>query len=147
MSNTSVLVPYVNISVLLAAYSLRSGSLRTPRTIPLGITEISAPHKWEVTNCIKNCIESVKTQFQKEPKVIRSDRGGEYLNKNLQDYLRREGIRSQFTVAYSPQQNGIAERKNRSLIEMARCMLFDAELEKKYWGEAVNTDGTQFIQE
>ena len=46
----------------------------------------------------------------------------------------------QYTTAHSLQQNGVAERKNRSLIEMARCMLLDAEIEKKYGAEAVNTE-------
>ena len=55
-----------------------------------------------------------------------------------------QGIKIQYTAAYSPQQNGVAERKNRSLIEMARCMLLDANMEKKYWAEAVNT--ANFLQ-
>ena len=96
-------------------------------------------NKWKVPAIIKDFIEMTKTQFQKKPKCIRSDRGGEYVNKDLQAYLKKEGIKIQNTVAYSPQQNGVAERKNRSLIEMARCMITDANLENKYWGKAVNT--------
>ena len=96
-------------------------------------------YKSEAPKLIKQFIEMAKTQFGKKPKVIRSDRGREYINNELQQYLKAEGIRMQYTTAYSPQQNGVAERKNRSLIEMARCMLLDADLEKKYWAEAVNT--------
>ncbi|XP_073811912.1 uncharacterized protein [Musca autumnalis] len=73
------------------------------------------------------------------PKVIRSDRGGEYTGKRLQDYLKSEGIQVQFTTPYSPQQNGKAERKNRTLVEMGRCLLIDADLPKSFWGEAVST--------
>lgn len=86
---------------------------------------------------IKNYVELTKTQHGNKPKIIRSDRGKEYVNKYLQDYLRTEGIKIQLTAPYSPQQNGVAERKNRSLIEMSRCMLIDAGLDNKYWGEAV----------
>lgn len=52
-------------------------------------------------------------------------------------YLDQQGIQYQRTVASTPQQNGVAERKNRTLVEMARCMLIDAKLDKYFWGEAV----------
>lgn len=90
--------------------------------------------KDQVYEYIKDFIEIVKTQFSKKPKIIRSDRGKEYVNNQLQDYLRREGIKSQFTATYSPQQNGVAERKKRSLIEMTRCILIDGNLERKILG-------------
>ena len=96
-------------------------------------------HKDEASPLIKDFIEMAKTQFNTRPKIIRSDRGGEYVNTDLQTHLRKEGIAMQCTAPYSPQQNGVAERKNRSLIEMTRCMLIDAKLDKKYWGEAVVT--------
>ena len=96
-------------------------------------------YKSEAPKLIKQFVEMTKTQLGKKPKVIRSDRGREYVNDELQQYLKAEGIRMQYTTAYSPQQNGVAERKNRSLIEMARCMLLDADLDKKYWAEAANT--------
>ena len=95
--------------------------------------------KNEATPLIKQFIELTKTQFNKKPKIIRSDQGREYANDDLKDYLRKEGIRMQYTVAYTPQQNGVAERKNRTLCEMARCMLIDADMHKRYWGEAVMT--------
>lgn len=85
-----------------------------------------------------------KTQFNKIAKCIRSDRGREYVNADLQNYLTNLGVKIQYTVPYTPQQNGVAERKNRSLMEMARCMLLDSNLEKKYGAEAVNTEN--FLQ-
>lgn len=57
----------------------------------------------------------------------------------MHDYLEKEGIKIELTAPYSPQQNGKAERKNRYLMEMARCMIFDSGVTKKYWGEAVVT--------
>lgn len=100
--------------------------------------------KDEVGAKIKEFIQMAITQFSKTPKCVRSDRGREYVNAELIDYLKGKGIQIQYTAAYSPQQNGIAERKNRSLIEMAKCMLLDANLEKRYWAEAVNT--ANFLQ-
>lgn len=88
--------------------------------------------KNQTTVCIKDYIAMAKKQFSKKPKTIRSDTGGEYVNKHLQNYLSNVGIRMQFTAACSLQQNGIAERKNRSLMKMARCMLIEPNLENKY---------------
>ena len=96
-------------------------------------------HKGEAAGLIKQFVKMPKTQFNKVPKIIRSDRGREYVNNDLQAFLKNEGIRAQYTAPYSPQQNGVAERKNRSLLDMSRCMLFDADLDKKYWGEAIHT--------
>uniref|UniRef100_A0AAG5DG86 Retrovirus-related Pol polyprotein from transposon TNT 1-94 n=1 Tax=Anopheles atroparvus TaxID=41427 RepID=A0AAG5DG86_ANOAO len=95
--------------------------------------------KSDVEQVICNFVALCKTQFNKAPKPIRSDNGGEYTGKTLQEFFRKEGIISQLTVPYSPQQNGVAERKNRHLQEMALCMMQDAKMDKKYWGEAVLT--------
>ena len=61
------------------------------------------------------------------------------MGKSIEDFLKSKGIEHQCTVPYSPEQNRVAEGKNRSLIEMAKCMLLDADLENKYWGEAIMT--------
>lgn len=95
--------------------------------------------KSEVRERIIEFIEMVKTQEGKIPKVIRSDRGGEYMDAGLQNYFKSKGIKTQLTVPYTPQQNGIAERKNRTLMEMTRCMLQSSGINKHYWGEAVTT--------
>jgi hypothetical protein len=95
--------------------------------------------KSEAVDRIKEYIEYVKTRFDRKPKVIRSDNGTEYVNNSLKKCFKNEGIKFQHTAPYTPQQNGVAERKNRTLMEAARCMLIDAELDKKFWAEAVNT--------
>lgn len=87
----------------------------------------------------KKYILGVQTQFNKKVKTVRSDNGGEYINESFKTFCAERGIACQYTVAYSPQQNGVAERKNRYLTEMVRCMLIDAKLGKKYWGEAIMT--------
>lgn len=96
-------------------------------------------NKSEVPAYIKEYVQYVKTKFNRKPKIIRSDNGGEFVNNSLKKFYAQEGIQAQHTTAYSPQQNGIAERKNRTLMEAARCMLFDANMKKKYWAEAINT--------
>lgn len=84
----------------------------------------------------KNYIEK---QTGKKIKKIRSDNGKEYLNEKIKSFLRSEGIVHQLTVRYTPQQNGVAERMNRSIVEKARTLLIDAGLGKEYWAEAVAT--------
>ena len=76
---------------------------------------------------------------RREIKSLRSDGGGEYLGKRFQQYLREAGIQHMITPPYSPAQNGIVERMNRTLMESARCILQDSELSTKFWGEAVLT--------
>lgn len=93
--------------------------------------------KSEVFGKFREFVELCRTMFNRKPKMIRSDRGGEYMSAEFTKFLDREGIRYQRTAPYSPQQNGVAERKNRTLIEMARCMILEAKLENKFWGEAV----------
>jgi hypothetical protein len=74
-----------------------------------------------------------------EIKRIRSDNGGEYVGKEFQGYLKEQGIIHEFTNSYSPEQNGVAERLNRTLNDKARCMLENAKLPKQFWAEAVRT--------
>jgi hypothetical protein len=95
--------------------------------------------KSEVLSKFKKFKVFVEKQTGKCVKTIRTDNGGEYTSRDFEDYLNSCGIRHQTTVPYTPQQNGVAERTNRTLIEKVRCMLFDCNLSKKYWAEAINT--------
>ena len=70
--------------------------------------------------------------------TLRSDNGGEYLSKEFRAYLKSKGIHHELTVPYSPEQNGVAERMNRTLMEMARSMMAHAGLRDRYWAEAVD---------
>ena len=72
-------------------------------------------------------------------KILRTDRGGEYVSNEFLNFCKAHGIQKQFTARYTPQQNGIAERKNRTIMEMARNMLASKNLPNEYWGEAVST--------
>lgn len=78
----------------------------------------------------------VENQTGFKVKVLRSDNGGEFTSKAFGDFLASCGIVHQRTAAYSPQQNGVAERANRSVLEMTRCMIIDSCLDRRFWGEA-----------
>ncbi|CAL9002440.1 unnamed protein product [Prunus brigantina] len=71
-------------------------------------------------------------------KSLRSDMGGEFLSGEFNKFCEESGIQSQLTVAYSPQQNGVAERKNRTVVEMAKSMLHEKAIPYEFWTEAVN---------
>lgn len=70
---------------------------------------------------------------------IRTDNGREYLSNEFAEILKNSGIKYQTTISYNPQQNGVAERANRTIVERARSMLIGADLPKKYWAEATST--------
>ena len=72
-------------------------------------------------------------------KTLRTDNGGEFTSTQFQDYLRSEGVHHQLTVPKTPQQNGVAERINRTLVKTVRSMLADAKLPKRFWAEALST--------
>ena len=82
-----------------------------------------------------------KAQAEKECghyiKVLRSDRGGEYTSNSFVNFCRKHGIKKELTASYTPQQNGVAERKNRTIVEMARSMMKEKSLPTEFWGEVV----------
>nr|GEX68633.1 copia protein [Tanacetum cinerariifolium] len=67
------------------------------------------------------------------------DNGGEFKNQEMNEFFTKKGIRREFSNARTPQQNGVTERRNRTLIEAARTMLADVKLPDTFWAEAVNT--------
>lgn len=71
--------------------------------------------------------------------ALRSNNGKEYVNRDLEGCLKQHGIRHQRTNDYTSEHNGMAVRVNRLIVERARCMLFEAELSKAFWAEAVST--------
>ena len=79
----------------------------------------------------------VENQTGRKIKVLRSDNGTEYRNDQFSIFCKKEGISRYFTVRDTPQQNGVAERMNRTLLEKVRCMLSNAGLGKQFWAEAV----------
>ncbi|KAL0356000.1 UNVERIFIED_CONTAM: Retrovirus-related Pol polyprotein from transposon TNT 1-94 [Sesamum radiatum] len=82
-----------------------------------------------------------KTRVEKESgfeiKALRTDRGGEFTSNEFKAFCELHGIRRPMTVPRTPQQNGVAERKNRTVLNMARTMLKSKEMPKEFWAEAV----------
>nr|GEZ38539.1 putative ribonuclease H-like domain-containing protein [Tanacetum cinerariifolium] len=95
--------------------------------------------KDETSGILRNFITEIENLKELKVKIIRCDNGGEFRNKEINDLCSRKGIKREFSNARTPQQNGVAERRNRTLIEAARTMLADAKLPVTFWAEAVNT--------
>jgi transposase InsO family protein len=93
--------------------------------------------KDETFELTKAYFERSSTETGERPNYFRSDGGGEYGSKKFSSYLESKGIHHEKTNAYTPQENGVAERMNRTLVEMARSMLQDAGLPDTYWGDAI----------
>jgi transposase InsO family protein len=72
-------------------------------------------------------------------KKIRSYNGSKFKDLQVEDYLEEEGIKNEFSAPYTPQQNGVVERKNMTLIDMARTMLGEYKTPERFWSETVNT--------
>ncbi|KAJ9548880.1 hypothetical protein OSB04_021423 [Centaurea solstitialis] len=95
--------------------------------------------KDETSGLIKPFVKRVENQVNLRVIVIRSDNGTEFKNADLNSFCEEKGIERQFSAPRTPQQNGVAERRNRTLIEAARTMLADSKLPITFWAEAVNT--------
>lgn len=96
-------------------------------------------HKNEVIKKTKEYINYVQNLHNKKVKCIQSDNGTEYVNKEMDDFLKENGITRRLTSPYCPEQNGVSERKNRSLLDTTRCLLIQSGLPPKFWAEAANT--------
>jgi transposase InsO family protein len=83
--------------------------------------------------------EMVENEMDSKIKCLRSDNGGEFTSKEFMDYYRNHGIKRQFFVARTPQWNGVIERKNKIVQEMARTMLMDSKLTDIFWTHAMHT--------
>ena len=96
-------------------------------------------HKSETFEKFKEFKNEVENQLGKSIKNLRSDRGGEYLSTEFQDYLKEHGIVSQVTPPYTPQHNGVSERRNRTLLDMVRSMMSFVDIPTSFWGYALQT--------
>ena len=95
--------------------------------------------KDEVFQRIKEWQAEVENSTGRKLKTLRTDNGGEYVSNALEDHLKTCGIRHELTIPKTPEQNGAAERLNRTLVEATRAMLLDAKLPKSFWAEAIST--------
>jgi len=97
------------------------------------------PSKDRVFEAFVNFQAYVTNHYNATVKVLRSDNGGEYTSHAFKNHLAKHGIVHQTSCPYTPQQNGVAERKNRHLMEVARSMMYHANVPKRFWGDAVQT--------
>ncbi|GJW36028.1 putative ribonuclease H-like domain-containing protein [Tanacetum coccineum] len=95
--------------------------------------------KDETSGILKDFIRQIENQLNQKVKTIRCDNGTEFKNKDVIEFCGSKGIKREYSNARTPQQNGVAERKNRTLIEAARTMLADSFLPNTCWVEAVST--------
>ncbi|GJX18407.1 putative ribonuclease H-like domain-containing protein [Tanacetum coccineum] len=95
--------------------------------------------KDETSGILKSFITEIENLVDKKVKIIRCDNGTEFKNKVMSEFCKKKGIKREFSVARTPQQNGVAKRRNRTLIEAAKTMLADSKLPTTFWAEAVNT--------
>jgi transposase InsO family protein len=95
--------------------------------------------KSNVFETFKSFAILAQNQFDFDIKKVRSDNGSEFKNGRIDEYCDDKGIKHEFSSKYTPKQNGIIERKNRTLIDMARSMLVEYNVPDSYWVEAINT--------
>ncbi|GJS12592.1 putative ribonuclease H-like domain-containing protein [Tanacetum coccineum] len=95
--------------------------------------------KDETSGILKSFITGIENLVDHKVKVIRCDNGTEFKNREMNQFCKKKVILRQFSVAKTPQQNGVAERRNMTLIEAARTMLANSKLLTTFWAEAVNT--------
>nr|GEX41525.1 ribonuclease H-like domain-containing protein [Tanacetum cinerariifolium] len=93
----------------------------------------------ETSGILRNFITEIENLKELKVNIIRCDNGGEFRNKEMNDFCSRKGIKREFSNARTPQQNGVTKRRNKTLIEAARTMLADAKLPGTFWAKAVNT--------
>ena len=95
--------------------------------------------KSQAAETIMSFVRNIENQNDVKVKQIRTDNGTEFKNQDLECFCDEKGISQNFTSPYTPEQNGVAERRNRTLIEAARTMLNGSVLSKHFWTEAVKT--------
>ncbi|GJS81827.1 putative ribonuclease H-like domain-containing protein [Tanacetum coccineum] len=95
--------------------------------------------KDRTSGILKTFITDIENQLDHKVKVIRCDNGTEFKNNVMNQFYEMKGIKREFSVAMTPRQNGVVERRNRTLIEATRTMLVDSKLPTTFWAEVVNT--------
>jgi transposase InsO family protein len=87
---------------------------------------------------LKKFLRRAQNKFNAKVKKIRSDNNTEFKNTQVQNFLNEEGIKHEFSASYTPQQNRVTEKKNHTLIEMARSMIDEYKTSDLFWAEGIN---------
>ena len=94
-------------------------------------------HKDKAQPLIKRFFSHVSTRFESHTKIFQSDNGGEFLS--LQSFCKDNGVLFQHSCVYTPQQNGVVERKHSDILQVARALKIKAQLPNNFWGECALT--------
>ena len=95
--------------------------------------------KDEAIDKFKEYVAMAETKFNRKVVTVRTDNGGEYCSNDFDEFLRKRGTQEERTIPYTSQQNGLAERMNRTLMDKVRAMLYHSNLPLRFWGEALST--------
>lgn len=95
--------------------------------------------KDEALACLKKVKTRAETEIEGEVKAVRTDQGGEFNSKQFTAFCIEFGIKHHTTTPYTPQQNGVVERRNQTVVEMAGCIMKSKSVPAQLWGEAVTT--------
>ena len=95
--------------------------------------------KSEVASCFKKFAKRAQNKFEMKLKKFRSDNRKEFNNTKIETYCDEVGIKHEVSATYTPQQNGVVEKKNRTLITFARTMLDEYNTPERFWAKAINT--------
>jgi transposase InsO family protein len=95
--------------------------------------------KSDVFATFKSFVNGIHNEFETTIKRVRSNNGSEFKNTRIDELCDDFRIRHQFSTKYTPQLNGLVERKNRTLVDMARSMLSEYNVSQSFWAEAINT--------
>ena len=98
-------------------------------------------HKNQVLTKFQHFVRLVENSTGQSIKSLRTDNGGEYISTDFHNFCLEKGISRELTPPYTPQRNGVAERRNRSLLDITRCLLLEKSLPGHLWGEAVKAAG------
>jgi transposase InsO family protein len=96
--------------------------------------------KSETQETLKRFLRRAQNEFELKVKNIRSDNGSKFKNLQVEEYLEEESIKHELPTPYTPHQNSIVERKNRTFIDMARTMLGEYKTPDLFWSKAMNTN-------
>nr|GEW27852.1 hypothetical protein [Tanacetum cinerariifolium] len=142
IGNMSYLTDYKEIDRGYVAFggNLKGGKITRKCTIKTGLHGFFfLATKDETSGILKSFITKIENLVDYNVELIRCDNGTECKNGEMNQFCEMEGILKQFSVARTPQQNGVVDRMNRTLIEAARTMLADSKFPTTFWAEAVNT--------
>ncbi|GKC64873.1 ribonuclease H-like domain-containing protein, partial [Tanacetum coccineum] len=147
--NMSYLTDYEEIDRGYVAFGgiPKGGKITGKCTIKTGNLDFENVFTWvfflatkdETSDILKSFITRIENLVDHKVKVIKCDNGTEFKNTEMNQFCKMNGILRQYSVARTPQQNRVAERRNRTLIEVAKTMLADSKLPTTFWAEAVNT--------